>query len=309
MRTHTTNQHIIETYDNNLEIAISQFIMDRQSTGKSPNTIKSYKILLGHFTQYCESQSLKTVEQTTPQFIQTYLMYLDGKGHNRNGVLAYFRTIRAFYNWYYWFNGLNDWDNPFKHIRAPKKDNTILDPITDDQIKALLTTCKRDDSFIDSRDRAIILTLAGTGIRAFELCNIERSNVNDAKNQIYIPHGKGDKSRFVFYMRDTKLAINRYLRNHAKSEKWLFTNQMGDKLTFSALRQMIQRRAKDAGIGKVKVHAFRRHFTLNALNNGMDLLSLSRILGHKDTNLLAIYAKQSPDNLQAKFLEAFSKNR
>ena len=112
---------------------------------------------------------------------------------------------------------------------------------------------------------------------------------------------KTGKPRDVFIGRRTKKALREYLRKREaiKPDSPLFTSREGERLTVSALRQIIRRRCKDAGLPEAGLHAFRRTFALESLRNGADVVSVSRMLGHKSLETTKLYLDQIRDDLKA----------
>lgn len=289
----------------NVQVSMNNFIINRKSQNLSKNTIKFYENNLKIFAEYCNANALTEISQLTSQFIQEFISAKMEQNLTVGTVLAYFTCIKAWLNWWFYENE-PDYKNPIAKVKPPKRQEELLNPVTDDEFEKLLSACKKD-VFGDVRDKAIFMLLSDTGIRASELCDIELEHVNYANNSIVIPKGKGNKLRFVFFTRETKLQLNRWLRKHSKSDKYLFSNYRGEQLKYSTLRQISRRRCIEAGINEVGLHSFRRRFALNAVNSGMDLLSASRLMGHRDTTLLSRYAKQSVEDLQMKYQKHMEK--
>lgn len=290
-------------YLSNLNIIVDTFLQDRTASNLSTNSLKFYKTKLIPFLSYCESVSVKSLDQLTPTVIQSYLNYLRDKGLKQSSIGAYFTALKACLKWHYWYNQL-DSKNPVDFVRRPKVSVIPLQPVTDEQIDKLLHTV-RDNTFTDTRDRLIILLLKDTGLRASELLNIKIADIDFVKNSILIPHGKGNKSRYVFYGRDVRLGLNKFLK-HAVRKDYLFTTSTGEHLTYSGLRTALKRMSLGAGLSGIEAHDFRRYFALKAIRNGMDLLTLSRILGHVNLAQLQRYVNQNPTDLQTAYNRFFS---
>lgn len=264
------------------------FMIDRKSRGLSPGTLDYYKKKITGFIRYLSRQGIDSIDQITPHILREFLVYLDDTGHNRGGVLAYYKAIRAFMKWYQVeFDSLN----PMDKVKAPANHTQPLDPIPLQDINRLLSVC-------DTRDKTIILTLIDTGLRASELIALTKDNVNPITGIIQVVHGKGSKSRVVYVGRKTRQAIRKYLTIAPKSD-YLFCTDLGDPLTYWGLRDMVVRKAKKAEIKPPSLHSFRRLFALTMLRNGVDIYSLQLLMGHADLQVLQRYLKLTNQDTMA----------
>lgn len=154
------------------------------------------------------------------------------------------------------------------------------------------TTSKRPTA---QRDRAIILTLLDTGIRASELCNLSCTDYDAANGRITIQHGKGDKGRIVYVGDSTQKALWRYLLE--RSDGVLFATRTGEALTRSSLRKLIVRLATRAGVKGASVHRFRHTFAVNFLRNGGNVFVLQELLGHARIDTVKTYVRLAERDL------------
>lgn len=137
------------------------------------------------------------------------------------------------------------------------------------------------------RDKAIILVLLDTGIRASELCNLSYNDYDAANGRLLIQHGKGDKARLVYVGDSTQKALWRLLVG--KSNGLLFAVRSGSALNRTNLRKMIVRIAQRAGVRGASVHRFRHTFAVNFLRNGGNVFALQEILGHARIDTVKVY--------------------
>jgi integrase/recombinase XerC len=277
-----------------IELAIDSFIRDRKASNLSPLTLKSYKSKLHLFTNYCEQQEIKYVTQITADTIRSYMLYMVEVRHNSKGnIFDYYRCIRCFLYWYEREFEPENWKNPIRKITAPRQSQIIIEPISFEDISALLETC--DDSFLGCRDKAIILSLLDTGARAQEFLNINLKNI-DELGGITIEHGKGDKSRKCYIGRTTKRVVRKYLRMRNDRNPALWISNNGDRLTYDGLRALFTRRSKVAKIPTPTIHGFRRAFALSMLRSNIDIFSLQKLLGHSSMIILRTYLAQNDDD-------------
>jgi site-specific recombinase XerD len=185
-----------------------------------------------------------------------------------------------------------DWKNPMLKVKPPKVSVEPLEPISIQDVKALIGICPRGN-LIGERDRAIFLFLLDTGTRAQELCDTDISDINLNTGSVMIHHGKGGKTRIVFIGRKTRRAMRAYLRMRNDQSPALFISKHGERLTYDGLNQLLERRSKSIQLDeKPTLHSFRRAFALNMLRNGVDIFTLQRLMGHADIQVLRRYLAQ-----------------
>ena len=136
-----------------------------------------------------------------------------------------------------------EWKNPMLKVKAPKGFLDPLEPISIEDIRALINTCQRGN-FIGERDRAIFLFLLDTGARAQELCNTNIKEIDLNIGAVMIRYGKGGKTRMVFMGRKTRRIMRSYLRMRHDQSPVLFVSKDRERLTYDGLRQLLERRAK-----------------------------------------------------------------
>jgi integrase/recombinase XerD len=190
------------------------------------------------------------------------------------------------------------WRNPLQKIKPPKVDIKPLEPVPLEHIRAMLETCKRG-KFTDERDRAILLFLLDTGVRAGELLALDRQDVDIITGDTIVRKSKSRKPRTVFLGRQTRRALRAYLKLRTDAARALFVSGDGERLKMAGLRQIMVRRAKRADVPVPSLHSFRRAFALTMYRAGVDLLTIQRLLGHSDLSLLERYIKQNAEDLRS----------
>ena len=275
---------------------IDAFLLDRKTRQLSERTIDFYKKCLEKFSTFCDSRTIKEVTQITSNEIRQFLIWLEEVGHNKNGVHAFYRAVRAFLNWWNLEVEPENWSNPIKKVKAPKVKMQPLEPASIEDLKIILNNCESD--YYGIRDRAIILVLLDTGVRASELCQIEYDDLNPISGTIMIRHAKGGKFRNVFLGKKARRAVRKYLEIRPKIEGALFVSEYLDNLTRSGLRQMLLRRSNQIEVDRITPHSIRRLFALASLNNGIDIFTLQKLMGHADLQVLRRYLKQANNDLR-----------
>lgn len=191
-------------------------------------------------------------------------------------------------------------------VERPKFRRAVIEPYTQIEVQAILQACgqtktwrsragraARSERPTAARDRAIIITLVDTGLRASELCALKLEDYNSTTGRIFVAKGKGAKQRIVFASKSARKAIWRYMvgRPDAKDSEPLFATRRLTHLGRDELRKMIQICANRGGVANANVHRFRHTFAINFLRNGGGQLQLQEMLGHEQMETIRIYAR------------------
>ena len=271
---------------------ICDFLSDCSARILSPRTVALYREKLSHWRALWD---ITQTQDITPGHIRDGLNLL-ARTHNPGGVHVHYRVLRTFLRWCI-NEGILE-VNPLQRIRPPKLVENPLPPLNLEHLKAMLGTCGH--SWIDRRDKALLLFLLDSGVRASELCSLDISDLSLEDGVVTIRQGKGRKRRSVCIGHKTRHALLRYLRLRPDQEGPLFVTQKGRRFTYWILVKVIRRRAEKAGVPAPALHAFRRAFALASLRNGMDVYSLQRLMGHADLEVLRRYlALESSDLVRA----------
>jgi len=221
---------------------------------------------------------LNQLAEITPNFIRQFLLWHQETGHNPGGLHAAFRVLRTFLLWYEDESEPDDWKNPIRKIRHPKVPDKPLEPADLDDVSSLLSACK-GNSLLDYRDKAVIMFLLDTGVRARELLQINFEDVNLMSGEVLIRQGKGKKSRSVFLGKVSRKALRGYLKHRLDNNSALWITNEGERLAYGGLRAILARKAKQAGVPAPSLHSFRRAFAINMLRAGVDVFSLKKADG------------------------------
>jgi site-specific recombinase XerD len=193
-----------------------------------------------------------------------------------------------------------NWKNPIRHkVKEPKVPEALLDPVDPEVVNALCLTCKRG-TFLGDRDRAILRLLLNSGMRAAELLALNIEDMNLILRKGKVKHGKGGDSREIYFNQQTRRDIRAYLKHRPDPRGPLIWSEKDQKrLAYDGLRAMIKHRAHQAGLEAAPTaHMFRRAFAKDRLKAGVDLMTVSRLLGHKSLAATRRYLKLNDDDLQ-----------
>jgi integrase/recombinase XerD len=292
----TSIQLLQEEY---LELCIEAFLIAKKAENLTESSIKYYREKLSAFIPYCASQEIKVVSQITSSTIREYLIMLSSK-HSSGGVHGYFRSLKAFLNWYEKEFEPENWKNPIKKIKSPKVDQEALEPANIEDVEKMIAVC--GSNLTGRRDKALMYFLLDTGLRANELLRIKLSEIDLITGEVLIAKTKSRHPRFVFLGDISRRAIRKYLKMRKDECPYLWVTNSGTTLSYWGLRTAIEYRAEKANVKAPSIHSFRRYWGLAMLNNGKtDLITLSRLGGWSDLQILKDrYAKQNKADLKAK---------
>ena len=267
-----------------LEEAIRQFLTDGQARQFTPSTLKFYQARLGKFIQWASQQEIAYLDQISAALFRQYLLSLQERNLTSQTQLTEARAIRAWINFCVAEGYIAE--SPLEGVKMPRADKKQPQALSDDDVRALLAAMD------DLRDRAMLLVLSDTGLRASEFCTLTVGDLNNLTGEVKIKRGKGRKDRTVFLGPRTRRELARYLAEREDltpgSPLWinLSTSQ---RITYSGLRYILRKAAKRARVSGVSPHALRRTFAINSLRNGMPVHTLAHLMGHEDIDVLKHY--------------------
>ncbi len=279
-----------------IPIWIDRFLISRRSNGAVKGTIQYYKENLARFNSFCAGRMIEQISQIAPDDIREYMLQLEAEGHNPGGRHIAYRTLRTFLKWY-WDEAEPEGRNPYLKVKAPHIDIEPLTPVPLEDIDKLIDICDKA-TLMGARDQALFSMLLDTGCRAQELLSLNIEDLDLSTQSGLVKRGKMGKMRTVFVGKKTRANVRAYLKLRGEDkEPALFITKDGTRLTYAGLRQVVRRRSEQAGISTPPIHSFRRAFAINSLRNGMDVISLQRILGHSSLKVISRYLALVTDDL------------
>jgi integrase/recombinase XerC len=272
---------------------ISAFMVAKRVQNAAPGTLKFYVVKLQLFQYYAVTHDLE-LETMTPADIRGFMAWLAETGHNVGGQACAFRAVRSFL---YWCEAEleNGWKAPIRKCKPPKLSQELLPPVSERDVKALLDQCGSD--LQGKRNRAIILSLVDTGLRASELLSLNIGDVDLLSGSILASKTKNGKSRVVFLGKQSRKALRSYLNYRKDNNEALFVTRSNERVTYSGLRDIVKRLANMAGIAPPQLHGFRRYFCLSMLRHGCSLVMLKQMSGHSSYQVLERYLALATDDL------------
>lgn len=276
---------------------VQGYLLHAESRRMSQNTIKLYAMIYRKFTAHVGEKTI--FKSITVEDVEAFL---SAQTTVSDATLAkYHITLSSLFTWAV-KQGFAE-ENLLKRITCARPEKREIVPITLDEIRALLAACDKTAEYTRAgkaacantrptalRDRAIIMLLVDTGLRATELCDIKIHEV-DLKNRQLVTLGKGDKERLIPFDARTAQALWRYIatRPEARADDPLFVTGQDNALDRKLLRKLLLRIGQRADVKDVHPHRFRHTFAINYLRNKGDIYTLQRILGHSTLEMVKRY--------------------
>jgi integrase/recombinase XerD len=276
--------------------------------GLSENTLKNYSLDINGLADFILSKNIEENPKNCSKETLQEFIYQYSKSISANSQARRISAIKSFFNFLI-FEKIRS-DSPADLIEGPKLGRKLPVTLNLTEIEKILNGIELNQPH-GHRNRAIIETLYGSGLRVSELVNLTLSNIF-FKEDIIRVIGKGDKQRLVPLGNYSKKFIKIYMdeiRVFKKIKKEdndvLFLNRNGRKITRAMIFTIIKESAIKAGIKKkISPHTFRHSFATHLLENGADLRSIQLLMGHESITTTEIYTHLDKKHLK-KVMEKF----
>ena len=267
---------------------LKMFLDAKKVEGCSPRTLQYYKVTIEHLL----SQISTPIRRITTEEIRGYLSdYQQINLCSKATVDNVRRNISSFFSW------LEEEDHilksPMRRIHKIKGKQQVKEVISDEVIEKLRDNC----SCI--RDLAMIDLLYSTGIRVGELVNLNISDVNFESRECVV-FGKGDKERRVYFDAKAKLHLQSYLESRTDENPALFVTLDApfDRLKISGVEVRLRKLGRSLNLNKIHPHKFRRTMATRAIDKGMPIEQVQKILGHSQIDTTMQYAIVNQTNVR-----------
>ena len=267
---------------------LQMFLNAKKIEGCSERTIQYYRVTLERFLKVVQ----KRIRKVTAEEIRQYLVeYQSVNNCSKTTMDNIRRNISSFFSW------LEEEDYILKSpmrkihkIRAPKIVKTI---ISDEEIEKLRDACT------EIRDLAVIDLLYSTGIRVGELVRLNRKNIDFSERECIV-FGKGDKERKVYFDARTKIHLQQYLESRTDSNEALIVgvNAPFARLNIRGVEIRLRELGRKANVERIHPHKFRRTMATRAIDKGMPIEQVQKILGHSQIDTTMQYAIVSQNNVK-----------
>ena len=268
----------------NIEL-LTVFINAKRIEGCSEKTLKYYQSTINKML----SDTDKHITHITTDDLREYLSHYQKENACSKGNIDNIRRIlSSFFSW------LEDEDyilkSPVRRIHKIKSARTVKETYTDEALERM-----RDNL----RDLAIIDMLASTGMRVGELVGLNRADV-DFESRECIVFGKGSKERPVYFDARTKIHLKNYLDSRTDDDPALFVSLLKPhcRLKISGVEIRLRELGRKLGITKVHPHKFRRTLATRAIDKGMPIEQVQKLLGHSKIDTTMQYAMVDQNNVK-----------
>lgn len=270
------------------EELISSFISAKRVEGCSEKTLRYYSSTLKNVFSIVSVP----VRQITTNDIRVYLAEYQGRGTVSKVTIDNIRRIlSSFYSW------LEDEDfilkSPIRRIKKVKVSKVVKEVYSDETLEILRDSCE------NLRDLAMVDLLSSTGMRVGELVMLDRADI-DFQNRECVVLGKGDKERLVYFDARTKVHLRNYLdsRNDDNPALFVTLNKPSNRLEISGVEKRLRELGRRLNIDKVHPHKFRRTLATKAIDKGMPIEQVQKLLGHQKIDTTLEYAMVSQNNVK-----------
>jgi integrase/recombinase XerD len=261
--------------------------------GLSDNSIKNYNYDIQKLINFLDTVNSSATPITIDKEVIQKFVYESAKTMSPRSQARLLSGLKGFFA-HLMFEDYRE-DNPIELIEAPKIGRKLPDTLSTDEIDTLIAAIDLSKPE-GERNRAIIETLYGCGLRVSELTHLKLSDLFFEEDFIKVT-GKGNKQRFVPISATNKKYINLYrkeIRAHQKIDEAhknvLFLNRNGRQLSRAMVFTMIRRLADLINLKKkISPHTFRHSFATHLLENGADLRAIQQMLGHESITTTEVY--------------------
>lgn len=267
---------------------LKMFIDAKQIEGCSERTLQYYRVTIEHMLGSIETP----IRKITTDEIRGYLVdYQKVNNCSKVTVDNVRRNMSSFFSW------LEEEDyilkSPMRRIHKIKTKQPVKETITDEMIEKLRDNCTC------VRDLAMIDLLYSTGIRVGELVGLNISDI-DFEERECIVFGKGDKERRVYFDAKTKLHLQEYIESRTDDNPALFVTLDAPhaRLKISGVEIRVRELGRKLNIDKIHPHKFRRTMATRAIDKGMPIEQVQKILGHSQIDTTMQYAIVNQNNVK-----------
>ena len=267
---------------------LKMFIDAKQIEGCSERTLQYYRVTIEHLLKNINTP----IRKITTDEIRSYLVeYQKINNCSKVTVDNVRRNISSFFSW------LEEEDyvlkSPMRRIHKIKTKQQVKEIISDEAIEQLRDNCKC------IRDLAMIDLLYSTGIRVGELVRLNKSDVNFEERECVV-FGKGDKERKVYFDAKSKLHLQAYIDSRKDDNPALFVtlDSPHERLKISGVEIRIRTLGRKTNLEKIHPHKFRRTMATRAIDKGMPIEQVQKILGHSQIDTTMQYAIVNQNNVK-----------
>ncbi len=283
-----------------LKAVLNEFLYECKIKNLSPRTIKSYQNSNNLMIQWLiDNQNIADIEQVKPTDLKAYIFYKFDNNAKETYINGIIKNMRAFFK----YAVENEYiaNNPVLKVKWAKESKPLIKTFTNKQA-VQLSNAFSNINYLESRNKTIIIMLLETGIRNNELCMLKDSSISDSVLTIF---GKGNKERQVGIspiLQKQLIIYNRikkaYFEDKTIHNDVLFLSRTGRKCTVNTIENIMNEAGERIGIDdniRCSPHTCRHFYAQTMVKNGIDIYSLSRLLGHGNISITQRYLESMLD--------------
>lgn len=282
-----------------LDEVLEEYLYHCLARGYTPKTMKNKQQEYKQLVQFLkEKRGITTLEGITVHDLKAYIRLKQKDGLQPSSIKSIHKIIAAFFNWCVEEGYIKG--NLMKMVETPKQTKKIFKSFTVSEVNEMIDSFSFKN-YLESRNKAIIAMLADCGLRAMEIRGLR---VIDVRDNTILVHGKGGKDRIIFISPVLKKILIKYerMRKQYVADKMInsdyyFITYQGTNLSNVALYNVIKEAGERAGIKDVRVspHTYRHFFSVHCILNGVDIYTLSKLLGHSTVSTTERYLQSLED--------------
>jgi len=278
---------------------IDEYILDCEIRKYTPKTINGYRNNLNYLREHLKEHcNIYCIEEVKAKNLKAFFKYISDKGRKETYMNGLLKNFRGLFKYAVTEGYITD--NPCLKIPWAKEYMPIISTFNDSEVKRMLMVYN-GKSYIEMRNKTILCLLFDTGIRNYELCCLQTKCIKD---DVIVISGKGKKERQVGQSAYLKKMLMKYqrIRNSYFALKNipdnLLLSRTGKQLTVEAVERIVKIAGECANVRKdirCSPHTCRHYFAQCQLKNGMDVYSLSRLMGHSNIYITQRYLNSMLD--------------
>lgn len=279
---------------------LAEFRLECTLRRLTPRTVSGYYNTNKLCLDFLEGEfGLKELQLIKPTHLKVYFQKLIQKGLKPSYINGVLKAMRAFFKYAVEEGYISD--NPVLKVRWQREGKVLINTFTDEEVRRLIGAFD-GKSYLSMRNKLILAVAFDTGARNTEICSITASDIRD---NVILLHGKGNKERHVPLTPYVKKLMIKYERmkdayffnNKPKDDRYLLS-RTGRMLTKEALEHIFTQANERANVRstiRCSPHTARHYYAQTNLKNGLDVYSLSRLLGHENINITKRYLQSMQD--------------
>ena len=278
-----------EVYETRNEDYLEMFIIAKRIEGCSERTLQYYKSTIESLISAVDAP----IRKMTTEQLRDYLSWHQSQNNcSKVTIDNVRRNLSSFFSWLEEENHILK--SPIRRIHKIKTKKVVKEVISDESMEILRDNCT------EPRDLAIIDLLASTGMRVGELVNLNIEDINFEERECVV-FGKGDKERKVYFDAKTKIHLMNYLDMRCDNNPALFVSldKPYTRLNISGVEIRVRELGRRLNLEKIHPHKFRRTMATRAIDKGMPIEQVQKLLGHQQIDTTMKYAMVNQSNVKA----------